>query len=159
MDEGNDQIITTDHPLSEKQRLTLSSLLDVIIPGSDDGRMPSAGELDFVTYLRSWAPEFVPKIIEGLKAFEELCASRITEDFTALTRHERQSLAEELSRTQPGLFERLHRHTLSCYYQDERVLAGLGLEPGPPFPRGNTIERGDLSLLNPVRARPKFYRE
>jgi len=155
MDKNNNEIITSDHPLSEKQRLTLSSLLDVIIPGSDDGRMPSAGELDFVEYVCEWAPEILPTIVEGLNALEELCAS----SFNTLAAVERQSLVKELSRLQPVVFDKLHSHTLSCYYQDERVLAGLGLEPGPPFPRGNTIEPGDLSLLDPVRERPKFYRE
>ncbi len=154
-----DKIISSDHPLSEKQRQTLASLLDVIIPGSDDGRMPSAAELDVVAYIREWVPDFVPKIIQTLNALDELCASSNTEDFTALARLQRQLLVEELSSTQPVLFDRLHRHTLSCYYQDDRVLAGLGLEPGPPFPRGNTIEPGDLSLLDPVRKRAKFYRE
>ena len=159
MDKDNNQIITSDHPLSEAQRLTLASLLDVIIPGNDDGCMPSAAELDFIAYIRKWAPEFVPTIIEGLNALDELCAGRSTSEFTTLARAERQSLAEELSRTQPELFDGLYGHTLTCYYQDDRVLVGLGLEPGPPFPRGNTIEPGDLSLLDPVRQRSKFYRE
>ena len=156
-DNDKSVIITSDNPLSEEQHLKLSSLLEVIIPASDDGRMPSAGELDFVAYLREWAPEFLPKIVRVLDALDELCAS--TREFTTLARFERQLLVEELSRMQPDLFDELHRRTLSCYYQDDRVLIGLGLQPGPPFPRGNTIEPGDLSLLDAVRQRPKLYRE
>ena len=155
----NNTLITSDHPLSKTQRLMLASLLDVIIPSSEDGRMPSAAELDVVAYIREWAPEFLPLLVELFDALDGLCVERGAEDFTALDYAERQPLVEELSRLQPEQFDGLHRHTLSCYYQDDRVLAGLGLEPGPPFPRGNTIEPGDMSLLDPVRERAKFYRE
>jgi len=30
------------------------------------------------------------------------------------------------------------------------VLRAIGVGAGPPFPRGNTVEQGDLSLLDPV---------
>jgi hypothetical protein len=34
----------------------------------------------------------------------------------------------------------------------------LGQEPRPPFPKGHTVEQGDWSLLDPVKARQPFYR-
>ena len=46
-----------------------------------------------------------------------------------------------------------------CYYRDDRVLSALGLRPGPPFPRGQVLEQGDWSLLDPVKARQPFWRE
>ena len=48
---------------------------------------------------------------------------------------------------------------LQCYYRDDRVMRSLGMEPRPPFPKGLEVEQGDWSLLDPVRERPKFYRE
>ena len=39
------------------------------------------------------------------------------------------------------------------------VVEGLGLEDRPPYPKGYEVEAGDLSLLDPVRARPKLYRD
>ena len=45
-------VITSDQPLTSEQAELLSSLLNVIIPASDDGVMPGAGELDLVSYLR-----------------------------------------------------------------------------------------------------------
>ena len=53
----------------------------------------------------------------------------------------------------------LSRIILQCYYRDDRVMRSLGLEPRPPFPKGFEVEQGDWSLLDPVRARPKLYRE
>jgi hypothetical protein len=53
----------------------------------------------------------------------------------------------------------LHRAVLQCYYRDDRVVRSLGLEPRPPFPKGHVLEQGDWSLLDPVRARPKMWRD
>jgi hypothetical protein len=53
----------------------------------------------------------------------------------------------------------LSRAILQCYYRDDRVVLSLGLEARPPFPRGHTLEQGDWSLLDPVRARPKLWRD
>lgn len=159
MNKDKNAIIISDNPLSEEQQQTLASLLDVLIPPSDDGAMPSAAELDIIAYVRERVPELVPAIIQGLNTLDEQCANRNKEKFALLARPDRQSLVEELSATQPDMFNALLTHTLSCYYQDDRVRKGLGLEPGPPFPRGNTIEPGDLSLLEPVRQRPKLYRD
>src|SRR6516162_1999713 len=41
----------------------------------------------------------------------------------------------------------------------DRVMRSLGLEPRPPYPKGFEVEQGDWSLLDPVRARPKLYRD
>ena len=48
---------------------------------------------------------------------------------------------------------------LQCYYRDDRVMRSLDMEVRPPFPKGFAVEQGDWSLLDPVRARPKLYRE
>jgi len=40
-----------------------------------------------------------------------------------------------------------------------RVLEALGHEARPPFPTGYVLEPFDAALLDPVRARPKRYRE
>jgi hypothetical protein len=53
----------------------------------------------------------------------------------------------------------LSRVILQCYYRDDRVVRSLGLEPRPPFPKGHTLEQGDWSLLDPVRGRPKMWRD
>ena len=53
----------------------------------------------------------------------------------------------------------LSQIVLQCYYRDDRVMRSLGMEVRPPFPKGFVVEQGDWSLLDPVRARPKMYRE
>ena len=146
----SDKMITTDHPLSGSQQEILIGLLDVIIPASDDGRMPSAGEIDIMAYIETHAPEFVAALIPGL---DSLGAA-----FAALPQAGRVPLVEAFSLEQAGLFGTLLFHVYACYYQENRVLEGLGIGAGAPFPRGNTVIPGDLSLLDPVLKRPRLYR-
>ena len=53
----------------------------------------------------------------------------------------------------------LTRIVLQCYYRDDRVMRSLDMEVRPPFPKGFEVEQGDWSLLDPVRARPKLFRD
>ena len=49
--------------------------------------------------------------------------------------------------------------TVQCYYRDDRVMRSLDMEARPPFPKGFDVEQGDWTLLDPVRSRPKLYRD
>jgi hypothetical protein len=53
----------------------------------------------------------------------------------------------------------LVRVVLQCYYRDDRVVRSLGLELRPPFPKGHSLEQGDWSLLEPVKARLSMWRQ
>jgi hypothetical protein len=144
-------VIATDQPLTTEQQQTLSALLDALLPASDDGSLPSAQELDLIGYLNEKAEEFVPVLVQIVGNFDDA--------FTGLSRSERHPLVEAFSTTQPELFNGLLFHTYTCYYQDDRVLEGIGLGAGPPFPKGNTVEAGDLSLLDPVVKLSQTYRK
>jgi len=145
------KLIATDHPLTESQQHTLSALLDTILPASDDGEMPSARELDFIGYLSEYADAFIPTLVQTLASFDD--------EFARLPFAERYPLVTAFSRTQAAVFEELLLRVYSCYYQNDRVLAGIGLAAGPPFPRGNSIDSGDLSLLDAVTQKPRSYRK
>ncbi|MDA1076633.1 MAG: hypothetical protein O3A63_18055 [Proteobacteria bacterium] len=145
------QIIATDHPLTPSEQQILAALLDPLLPATEDGRMPSAADLDLVGYLAESAPEIVPQLAGIVGCFDQT--------FTGLSLEDRYALVTDFSQTQPHLFEPLLRHTYTCYYQDERVLIGIGLSGSPPFPTGNTVEAGDLSLLDAVVSKTRSYRK
>ena len=146
----NDELIASDAPFTPAEQAILDALADTIVPASDDGVMPSAGELDVAEYIARNAADFLTGLGEILNAFdagfaEEPLAVRV-DQVTAF------------SEARPEAFQRLLAEVYGCYYQDARVLEGIGVNPGPPFPRGNTVEPGDLSLLDPVMGNPTNWR-
>jgi hypothetical protein len=70
----------------------------------------------------------------------------------------RDEIASEFRATGGAAAATLVRVVLQCYYRDDRVLRSLGLELRAPFPQGYTLEQGDWSLLDPVKARPPTLR-
>jgi hypothetical protein len=78
--------------------------------------------------------------------------------FADLDPARRQAAATALQDAAGPPLAALTRVVVQCYYRDDRVMRSLGMEPRPPFPKGFTVGQGDWSLLDPVRARPPFYR-
>jgi hypothetical protein len=155
-----------DFHFSQNQREGLASVLDEIIPASQDGALPAAGELGLARYIEEVAqrsPGLGPSLVDGLCALDELAADR--EDagdasrFAMLPQSLRAQVLETLGATHPGFLPALIFHTYMGYYQNPRVLSGHGVAPRPPHPEGYDMGADDLSLLDAVRARPKLYRE
>ncbi len=69
-----------------------------------------------------------------------------------------QTAAATFRETGGAMLTALTRTIVQCYYRDDRVMQSLGMDVRPPFPKGFEVEQGDWSLLDPVRARPPFYR-
>jgi hypothetical protein len=149
--------------LSPGERRTLASVLDEIIPPSADGRLPGAGELGLAGHLEAVlgrAPELRPVVARGLAALDEFARGRGARGFAELPREARVEALNGLAATEPQCLPSLVFHTYTGYYQQARVLAGLGLAPRPPHPEGHALEAGDPALLEPVRRRgKKLYRE
>ncbi|MDP6621292.1 MAG: hypothetical protein QF754_03365 [Alphaproteobacteria bacterium] len=142
--------VTTAHPMSGARQRRLSALLDTVLPASEDGTMPSAGELDFPAYVLEQSEAFMPALARIVDHFDD--------EFPDQPLSARLALVEEYSRTDAQAFNGLLFHIYDCYYQDDRVRELIGVLPGAPFPQGNVVEPGDLSLLDAVLARPRSYR-
>jgi hypothetical protein len=79
--------------------------------------------------------------------------------FADLDQERREAVAARLREEGGEALTCFSRIILQCYYRDDRVMRSLGMEPRPPFPKGFELEQGDWSLLDPVRRRPKLYRD
>ena len=148
--------------LSPDERRTLTSVLDELVPPSADGRLPGAGELGLAGHVEAVlhrAPELRPIVARGLAALDAFARGRSARDFAALPRELRLEALNGLAATEPECLPSLVFHTYTGYYQERRVLEGLGLEARPPHPKGHALETGDLGLLEPVRRRGKLYRD
>lgn len=144
-------LIATDHLLNEAQKIKFDALIDTLVPAGEDALMPSASEVDVLGYIVDSAADFAPQLAAIVDSFDN--------EFAVSGEDERVRLVRVFEQAHPVLFSELLFHTYARYYQDAQVLEGIGLAAGPPFPRGNTVETGDLSLLDPVMEKPHGYRK
>lgn len=136
------ELISTDHPLTEAERGMLTALLDTLLPASDELQMPSAADLDFDGYLKTQATDAIPALRETLGHFAP--------GFAELALAQRLEAVTSFSADHPELFMAVLPRVYDCYYQDDRVREKIGVATGAPFPQGNQVTAGDLSLLDPV---------
>jgi hypothetical protein len=152
----------TNLRFSDDQRQALARVLDEIIPPRADGRLPGAGELGVAAYveqaLRS-TPELRAMIVEGLTALDDVAQRRHDRPFAALSKESQSEVLNAVAYSEHAFPPVLLLHAYAGYYQDGRVMQVLGLEPRAPHPQGFAMEPNDLSLLDPVRERPKRYRD
>ena len=143
--------------LNDEQKRTLNILLNMIIPPSEDGKMPGAADVGFFAYMNN--ENIVLWIQEGLISVSDESHNKYDKEFSALNSLEQTQLIDILRRKLFKFFNHLTLHVIQCYYQYDQVIEGIGLEARPPFPQGYHLEEGDLTLLEPVYMRGKIYRE
>ena len=143
--------------LDVEQERTLMAIVNLIIPPSEDGKMPSAADVGFLAYM--YNENFLPWIREGLIVIIEESQNKYGQEFSALSSSEQTRLIDKLRRRLLQFFNRLTTRVIQCYYQHDEVLEAIGLEARSPFPKGYLLEEGDLTLLEPVYERGKIYRD
>ena len=151
--------IATDSPLDPTQRGIFDILLGMIVPASADGSKPSAADVDVLGYIVEREADSLPTLREELDALAARAKAQTGRAFLDLTPAEQQRVVAEARAAAPDFLRGLALHTVTSYYQDDRVLEALGMEARPPFPQGYEVREGDLSLLDPVRQRAPFYRD
>ena len=151
-------VIASDATLTETHRLMLASLSNMIVPPDPSRGMPGAADTDLISYLVEFGDEAIDLIKTELDSLDELAKTRHRSGFADLDQASRDALVAEMKASDAVFLQNTVVQVLSCYYQDERVVEALGVESTPPFPDGNTVIDGDLSLLDPVRARAEVYR-
>lgn len=154
----SDEIIGTD-AFTALQRRAILALADMIIPASADGRKPSAAAVDVLGYIRAHAQYAMANLRAELDALETRARAAHGAGFLDLPPASRVALVDSARDETPGFLRDLALLTATAYYQDDQVLVALGMEARPPFPKGYEVPAGDLSLLEPVRARGRIYRE
>jgi hypothetical protein len=133
----------------------LRRLAGFMVPPSVDYRVPGADDpAIYADIVRSLGRDR-DDVRKALAMLREMAGG----DFSALNEADAEATATALLRRQGSEITALGRSVLQCYYRDDRVLRSLGVEPGPPFPRGNTVQQGDWSLLETVRKRPPMWRD
>lgn len=149
----------SDAGLTSAQLETLSVLLNMLVPPTPDGRMPGAGEMAALLNHIAAARATLSALRKQLDELDREAMSRCGAAFSTVDEVSRVSLLDQIRARDPLALHQLAVETVTCYYQQDRVLEGLGMETRPPYPKGYQVEQGDLSLLDPVIARGKIYRD
>jgi len=147
---------TPPAPLTADTHRLLACVLDELLPPRPTGTLPGAGQLglaDVVATAVARTPPLHAMIVHGLMDLDAAAHTRHGQGFATLAGPDRVALLHE-----QGFVLPLCLYAYIAYYEHPQVVAALGLEPRPPHPKGYELEQGDLTLLDPVRARPQLYR-
>ena len=145
--------------MSQSQRALAAAVLDRLIPRRDD--MPGAGELGAADYLdgvASNSAQLARLFSRGLQDIE-IASARLGDNFERLSAELQDEALRGVEANSPEFFDALVRHAYNGYYTNAKVVELLGLDPRPPQPRGNHVERGDFSSLETVVGRGQAYRD
>jgi hypothetical protein len=142
--------------LSEDEKSVLDQLLDVTIPASADGKMPSAAEIGFDKYL--CAHNMIPGLREILKLLQYQAQQSKGAEFLLLTADDKIEVVAAARRENLRIFATFTEMVTQCYYLNAWVIKAIGQDVRPPFPKGYQLEEGDLCLLEPVYERGSIYR-
>ena len=156
------KVITTDGASSESafsktQKQVLAIIVNMMIPA--EGDMPGAADATIFSGILVRMEEKESAVKMALGIIEEMSTNQAGGSFLALDNDEQQGVIESFRSAQADLTRLFQLCTVASYYQDDRVMNALGLEARPPHPVGYEVEQTDWSLLDPVRAKEKFYRK
>lgn len=143
-----------DSPLNPAQRDDLRAIAGIMIPASLEFAVPGADDPAIQADIVATLGRDADLVREALDEVARLVGQPLGE----LDPDRREAVALELRAKGGPAVATLTRVVLQCYYRDDRVVRSLGLEARPPYPKGHVLEDGDWSLLDPVRARPPFWR-
>jgi hypothetical protein len=142
--------------LTPAESRDLRCIAGMMIPASTEFDVPGADDATIFADILGTMGRDLGHVREALGALSLLAGGG---GFADLDQTRREAIVETFRANGGVALATLSRVILQCYYRDDRVVRSLGLEPRPPFPKGNVLEQGDWSLLDPVRARPKMWRD
>jgi len=140
--------------LTSAQRDDLRAVAAMIIPASDEYKVPGADDRAIQADILATLGRDTDMVKAALDHLARLAGKPLAE----LDDVRREAVTQEFRASGGAAAATLVRVVLQCYYRDDRVLRSLGLELRAPFPKGYMLEQGDWSILDPVKARPSTLR-
>ena len=135
--------------LTPRQRQDLRTVSAMIIPASEEYRVPGADDPAIQADMLATLGRDTKQVMAALDHLARLAGQPLAE----LDAARRDAVAQEFRKNGGVAAATLVRVVLQCYYRDDRVLRSLGIELRAPFPKGHVLPDGDWSLLDPVKAR------
>ncbi|WLA63320.1 hypothetical protein [Bradyrhizobium diazoefficiens] len=145
--------MTEQITLTPRQRQDLRAIAAMIIPPSEEYRVPGADDEIIQADILATLGRDTRPVAAALDHLARLAGMPLAD----LEPAARDGVAQQFRSS--GGAATLVRVVLQCYYRDDRVLRSLGLELRAPFPKGYVLPDGDWSLLDPVKARAGTLRQ
>jgi hypothetical protein len=142
-------------PLGPSERATLQAAAALVIPASAEWDVPGADDPLILADIEATLGRDRDAVLAALAHLDAAAGGPLAEQPAP----RRAAAAAWLREHQRALADTLAQQVAACYYRDERVMRSIGLPPRPPYPDGYAVPAGDLSLLDPVRARGRLWRE
>lgn len=147
---------TTSGPaLSTDEAAALRRVAAYMIPASAEYDVPGADDESIFANVLTTLGRETETVRRGLQRLAEFAGG----PFDDLSPEAKNLALLKLAGSDLPLLSALITVVVRAYYRDDRVMRSLGMEVRPPFPQGFAVEEGDWSLLDPVRARGKVYRD
>ena len=140
--------------LTPAQRDDLRTVASMMIPESAEYRVPGADDTRIQADILTTLGRDTKQVAAALDHLACLAGGALSR----LDPARREAVVRQFRADGGPPAATLVRVVLQCYYRDDRVVRSPGLELRPPFPKGHTLEQGDWSLLEPVKARPSRWR-
>jgi hypothetical protein len=148
-------LISTDHPLTQSERRALRRVAGLMIPASATLGVPGADDETIFAEILAAARTVPAPLRDALARLDAVAGTA----FADLDANAQRDACERLRTGEPVHAWTFVQLVVPCYYRDDRVMRSLGMDARAPFPKGYDLEQGDWSLLDPVRARPRLYRD
>jgi hypothetical protein len=146
--------MSADTTLTLRQRDDLRTVAAMMIPASAEYDVPGADDAAIQADILATLGRDTARVRQALDDLARLAEKPLAD----LDPARRDEVARQFRASGGAPAATLVRVVLQCYYRDDRVVRSLGLELRAPFPKGYTLEQGDWSLLDPVKARPSTWR-
>jgi hypothetical protein len=146
--------MAADNALTSRQRDDLRTVAAMMIPASTEYNVPGADDAAIQADILATLGRDTEPMRKALDHLAQLAGMPLS-DLDAVRR---ESVAKQFRASGGASAATLARVVLQCYYRDDRVVRSLGLELRAPFPKGYTLEQGDWTLLDPVKARAPMWR-
>ncbi len=146
--------------LNSQQQGTLLKSMDVIIPAGDG--MPSASAAGGMTYLEKLMqrePTIADQIGNCLNALENIAFRLFQKPFDKLSNEEAVSAMTHFENESPAELATLRDYVYESYYTQPPVWKLIDYEFYPTDYPGPHMKPFDDSVLDPVRSKPKLYRD
>src|SRR5438270_12645656 len=125
-------MMSAENVLTAAQRDDLRTVAAMIIPASDEYKVPGADDTAVQADMLATLGRDTDMVRTALDHLARLAGRPLAE----LDPARREAVAKEFRDTGGNAAATLVRVVLQCYYRDDRVLRSLGLEPRAALPAG-----------------------